>query len=803
MSASNNVLNGRAKNRILRRFLIVFWSAILGGMALFALLLLMISWGVFGRLPDPTELENPVSLLASSVYDSNGEELGTFFKENRSNVRYDDISPHVIDALIATEDVRFLNHAGVDRKSLLRVAFKTIFLGQGGSGGGSTITQQLAKNLFPRRSNLSKPALAVRKLKEWVLAVRLEKLYTKEEILTMYLNTVEFINNAFGIKTASRVYFNTTPDSLTIEQGAMLVGMVKNPSLYNPIRFPDTTLHRRNVVLYQMVKYDKLSLAEFDSLRLLPLELQYQPVDHNIGPAPYAREYIRTAFTATLPERENYSSRAAFNAAQADWNKRVEEDPLYGFLERYRAPDGSKYDIYKDGLRIYTTINGRMQDYAEQAVTEHLTEWQRVFDDHWKNYSKDPWNWDRWNPDRYKPDFMERAMKNTDRYRRLKKSGASQDSIERSFNTRVRMTVFSWRGGPDREVDTMMTPLDSIRHFKFFLQAGFMAVDPVTGHVLAWVGGIDHRYFQVDHVKQSKRQVGSAFKPFVYTKAVEDLHYSPCMKFPNTPYTIKAGGGAPPWTPKNSSSYKDGEMVELQDALAHSINRITARLMHDVGPANVVNLLKEMGITDSIYPHHSLALGTHDLSVFQMTGAYTAYVNRGIYTRPMIVTKVEDKYGNVIADFSIPVQRQVFDWQISYVMLNFLLKVKQLGTASRLARYGFGDIDMGGKTGTTQGNTDGWFMGVTPQLVCGTWVGCEDPVISFRSTAYGQGAAMALPIYALFMQKVYKDPKLGYDRSLKFDRPVKDLTIELDCSRYRQKQFSPYDSLEISSIGWK
>ena len=799
MSKSDKTLNGprsRGRKPLLRRLLIAFWAVVLGGIGLIALLLGLVAIGAFGRLPDPTELENPESLLASVVLSADAEELGTYFRENRSNARFENIPAHVIDALIATEDIRFYDHAGVDKKSVLRVIFKTIFMGKGASGGGSTITQQLAKNLFPRKGINNKVDLAVRKLKEWVMAIRLERLYTKEEILTMYLNTVEFVNNAFGVRTASRVYFNTAPDSLTVAQGAMLVGMVKNPSLYNPVRFPDQTLKRRNVVLNQMEKYSKLSRSDCDSLKQLPLGLDYKPADHNIGLAPYLREYVRTAMTARMPDRDSYDSRVAYERALKEWNKRIDEDPLYGFLERHRKPDGSKYDIYKDGLRIYTSIDSRMQQYAEEAVAEHLTEWQRVFNEHWKNYAKDPWNYDRWNPDRYKPDFMERAMKNTDRYRRMKKAGTPDDSINRAFNTPIPMRVFSWEGGPSRQIDTVMSPLDSIRHYRFFLQAGFMAVDPLTGDVLAWVGGIDHRYFQLDHVKSSKRQIGSTFKPFVYTKAVEDIHYSPCHKFPNTPYTIKGEHGAQDWTPKNSSPYKDGEMVELQDALAHSVNRITARLIHEVGPANVVNMLKKMGITDSIYPHHAIGLGALELSVYQMSGAYTTYVNKGIYTQPLVVTRIEDKYGNEIKTFT-PRQDEVLDWETAYVMLNFLLKVKHIGTANRLGRYGFADIDMGGKTGTTQDNTDGWFMGVTPQLVCGAWVGCEDAVISFRSTALGQGAATALPIYAIFMQKVFDDPSLGFDRNAKFEKPTQGLSIELDCRLYKEIRYNPYDSLKV------
>ncbi len=743
----------------LRKFLIIFWSLLLGGLLIFYSTLLAVAAGWFGELPSFEELENPQSFLATEVYSSDGVLLGKYFdKENRSKATYEEISPYVYDALISTEDERFYKHSGIDPKSLVRVLVKTLFLGQSESGGGSTISQQLAKNLFPRERINSKWKLVIRKLKEWVIASRLEKRYTKEEILTMYLNTVEFINNAYGIKSAARVYFNTTPDSLGINQAAMLVGMVQNPSLYNPIRHPDQTLNRRNVVLWQLYRHDKITREEYDSLRTQDLGLDYQRVSQHEGLAPYFREYLRLY--------------------------------LKRWATEHPKPDGTTWNIYRDGLKIYTTIDSRMQQYAEEAVAERLKALQHDFYLHWKNYPKDPWNWNRWG-DRYRPHFLEEKMKQSERYRSMKKHGVPEDSIQLAFNTPRSMKLFTW-DNPKHEVDTFMTPIDSIRYMSFFLQAGFTAIDPKTGQILAWVGGINHKYFQLDHVAGTKRQVGSTFKPFVYTVAIDEIGFSPCFKIPNVPVTFE---DFKDWTPRNSSDYKDGEMIELRDALAHSVNRVTAALMKRVGPQSVIDLVREMGITSDIPPVPSICLGTVDISVLEMAGSYTTYVNKGVHSKPYFITRIEDKHGNVIKRF-IPEQNEVFSEQTAYVMLQFLKDVVKMGTGQRLIyKYGFKN-EIAGKTGTTQDNTDGWFMGVIPQLVTATWVGGDDPVISFRSTALGQGANMALPVFAIFLKKIYADSDLMIDQNAVFPKPAEQLTIELDCDKYKESRQSDYEELE-------
>lgn len=737
------------RKRIVRKAIFFVWGGFMIGVLLFTGLMFAVSQGVFGALPDYKTLENPKSYLATEIHSADGELLGTFFRENRTNVAYEDLSPHLVDALVATEDRRYYDHAGIDSKGLLRVFVKSFLLSQESSGGGSTITQQLAKNLFHTRPG-NKLERSIQKLKEWVIAVRLEKRYTKEEIITMYLNTVEFVNQAHGIKSAARVYFSNTPDSLKLEEAALLVGMVKNPSLYNPLRFEDRALTRRNVVLNQMVKYDYLDEEVADSLKQLDLGIKYSRVDHNEGLAPYFREHLR------------------------QWMK--------DWAEKNPKPDGSKYDIYSDGLRIHTTLDSRMQKYAEEAVAEHLTELQEDFVNHWNNTRGEPWNYDRWG-ERYDPDFLKKKMRQTERYRKLKQTGMPQDSIELMFNTPREMTIFTW-DDPDREVDTLMTPMDSIRHYVYFLHAGFMVNDPFTGEVLAWVGGIDHEHFQLDHVT-TRRQVGSTFKPFVYTAAITELGYSPCQKFPNIDYPNPKYKD---WSPRNSDDYREGEMIALWDALAHSVNKITAKLMLDIDdPRNVINLAREMGIDAEIPPVPSIALGTCDLSVQEMCGAYTTYVNHGIYSHPYYVTRIEDKYGNVISRFS-PENREVLRPEVAYVMIHFLQKVVTNGTARRLLyKYGF-DNEIGGKTGTTQDNSDGWFMGVTPELVAGVWVGGDDPVMRFRYTSLGQGANMALPIYALFMQKAYADEDLGLNRDAEFPEPAERTSIELDCSKYEQLQ---------------
>ncbi len=747
-------------NPWLRKVLILIWGLFIFCLLLFFGTLGVVSKGWMGDLPSFEELENPTSFLATEVYSADGKLLGKYFdKKNRSKAEYDEISTFVIDALVSTEDERFYSHSGIDARSLIRVLIKTVFMGRSESGGGSTISQQLAKNLFPRQGIHSKTQLILRKFKEWVIASRLEKRFTKEEILTMYLNTVEFVNNAFGIKTASKVYFNTTPDSLQVEQAAMLVGMVQNPSLYNPIRHPEKTIVRRNIVLSQLYNHDIITKTEYDSLSALDLGINYHSVSQHEGSAPYFREYLRL------------------------WLKQWAIDNP--------KPDGSIWNIYRDGLKVYTTLDSRMQSYAEQSVSEHLSALQHDFNTHWSSYSKDPWNWDRWG-DHYRPDFLENKMKQSERYRNLKKKNVPEDSIALIFATQIPMKVFVWRNHYGQDIDTMMSPMDSVRYFNFFLQAGFMAVEPTTGKIQAWVGGINHKYFQLDHVAGTRRQVGSTFKPFVYTMALDEIGFSPCFKVPNVPVTFE---DFKDWTPRNSSKYKDGEMIELRDALAHSVNRVTAALMKRIGPESVINLVHDMGISGNIPPVPSICLGTVDISVLEMAGSYTTYVNKGVHSKPYFITKIEDKHGNVIKRF-IPEQNEVFSEQTAYIMLQFLKDVVKMGTGVRL-RYKYNlTNEIAGKTGTTQKNTDGWFMGVVPQLVTSTWVGGDDPLMAFRTTALGQGANMALPVFALFLKKVYADPSLNITPEKVFPKPSQPLTIELDCDKYDEENQNDYQNLD-------
>ncbi len=747
-----------ARKRITGKAIRLVWLLFFAGISFITLSMYAVSRGVFGPLPGFEELENPENSLATEIYSADGELIGTFFRENRSNVLYKDLSPNLVNALIATEDRRFENHSGIDLKGLIRVLIKTVFLGNPGSGGGSTLTQQLAKNLFhsPSHSLLER---IPQKAKEWIIAAELERRYTKEEIITMYLNTVEFVNNAHGIKSAARVYFSSTPDSLDILQSATLVGMVKNPSLYNPVRFPEKALERRNVVLAQMVKYGYLDQSRADSLMQQPLNLHYSRVDHHRGLAPYLRERLRLF--------------------------------MHKWVKTHPRPDSSYYDIYRDGLKIYTTIDSRMQRYAEEAMRSHLKELQATFFKHWDEVKAEPWTWDPESA-KYKPDYMEHELRKTARWSNMKKQGIAEDSIRSSFDVPHEMQVFSWKHA-DRMADTTMTPYDSVKYYRMHLQPGFMAVDPKSGEIKAYVGGVDHRFWQLDHVT-TRRQVGSTFKPFVYTAAIKDLHYSPCQKFANVDYPNPDFDN---WAPRNSGKYKDGEMIALWDALAHSVNKITAKLMLDLGsPGNVIDLVRQMGINAPIPEVPSIALGTTDISVEEMTGAYTTYDNRGIYAAPYYIDHIEDKYGNVIARFS-PTTREVLNEDVAYTMLYFLEKVVDEGTGRRLRyRYKF-EGEIAGKTGTTQDNTDGWFMGVIPDLVTGTWVGGDDPLMRFRSTHLGQGANMALPIFAEFLKRIYADKTLGISPEAEFPKPAEPLSIELDCEKYESGHRSEYDDLEF------
>ncbi len=716
-----------------RKYTLALWLVILVPFVTGILLLTAIGYGLFGDLPSFEELENPKSNLASEVYSSDGVVLGKYYFQNRSNIHYNELSPNLINALKATEDVRFESHSGIDLRGLFRVFFKTIILRQSSSGGGSTLTQQLAKNLFPREYNQNKLKVGITKLKEWITAIKLEQNYTKEEILAMYLNTVEFGSNSFGIKSASQTFFAKTPDSLNIQEAAVLVGLLKAPTYYSPVRNPENSTNRRNVVMYQMQRYDFISEATYDSLKVLPIQLRYQADDHNAGQATYFREFLR--------------------------------QELSKWCKEHTKADGTPYNLYRDGLRIYTTINSVMQTYAEEAVSEHLSDLQKTFNDHWKG--REPWG--------VHTEVLIQGMKRSDRYISMKSAGMSQDSIKKAFNTRMPMTVFSWAG----DIDTVMTPMDSIKYYKYFLQTGFMSMEPQTGFIRAWVGGNNYRFFKYDHVKEGKRQVGSTFKPFVYALAMQE-NYSPCYKVPNVPVTFTNEFGQK-WTPRNSDG-KYGGMISLKVALAESVNTITAYLMKQFGPQAVIDMARKMGITSHMDPYPSLCLGTPDLSVFEMVGAYSTFANKGVHTEPVYITRIEDKNGIVLQEF-VPRKVEAISEETAYLMLSLLQGGVQIGTGQRVRfRYGLNN-PIAGKTGTTQNNSDGWFMGLTPELVSGVWVGAEDRSVHFRSTALGQGANMALPIWALYMKKVYANEKLNVSQG-DFERPKSPLSVELDCSKY-------------------
>lgn len=722
------------------------WIVVLTPVLSLFLLVLLTSLGVFGSLPTIEDLANPRSNLASEIISSDQEVLGKFYIENRINVTYDELSPKLVNALISTEDARFHDHAGIDLRALFRVLVRTVLGGDSDSGGGSTLTQQLAKNMFPRE-DLSKIEVVFRKVKEWIIATKLERNYTKEEIIALYLNTVDFGNQAFGIKSASKIFFDSTTDSLKVEEAAVLVGVLKGPSFYNPIRNYDRSLNRRNVVLSQMLKYNKLSEEEFDSLKVLPIDLsRFKAESHNSGNATYFREFLR--------------------------------DQMNTWCKNHKKPDGTTYNLYKDGLKIYTTINSRMQDYAEQAVEEHLKELQKQFFDHWKGRKNAPF----YGITEAKADLIiNQAVKRSERYRKLKKSGASPEEIEKSFDSKVKMSIFTWNG----DSTVTMSPRDSIRYNKYILQTGMMSVEPQSGYIRAWVGGINQRYFQYDHVYSGKRQVGSTFKPFVYAIAMQE-GWSPCKEVPNIPICIETPSG--PWCPDNSSKENEGELMPLKKALAYSVNRVSAYLIKQFGVQPVLQMVKRMGIQSHIDAVPSICLGTADLSVYEMVGAMGAFANKGVFVKPMWITRIEDKNGNVLEQF-IPKSEEAMSEQTAYLVLELMKGVVEGGTATRLrGRYKLTN-PIAGKTGTTQNNSDGWFMGITPELVTGVWVGCEDRAAHFRSTALGQGANMALPIWGLFMQKVYADKKLNVSKA-DFERPP-SLSVEIDCSKKSSEEVLP------------
>jgi len=774
------------KKKSFRLYIWLFWLFFIAPILLVIALFISISEGKMGEMPSIEQLENPKNFLASEVFSSDQKLLGKYFNQNRTTVKFNDLSPHLVDALVATEDIRFYEHSGIDFKALGRVVYGVI---SGNSrGGGSTVTQQLAKNLFPRKNFNNIFEIIIRKLQEWVIAVKLERTYSKEEIIALYFNKFDFLNLAVGIKSAARVYFNTTPDRLNIEQAATLVGMVKNPSIFNPRRNPDTTQHRRNVSLSQMLKYEYISRAEFDSLKLIPLNIDFQKVSHNLGMSTYFREYLRTTLNAKKPVRKAYASwqHTKFKEDSLEW----ETNPLYGWCNKNFKPDSTHYDLYKDGLKIYTTINSSMQKYAEEAVAEHLGEdLQPLFFKLEKNNKKAPFSW-RISTKEIKK-IMRASMHRSERYRVLKKAKQTEAEILKSFNTKTKMQVFSWHG----DIDTVMTPMDSIRYYKYFFRAGLMSMEPQTGYVRAYVGGTNHTHFKYDHVKVAKRQVGSTFKPFLYTLAMQE-GYHPCDKVPNIPVTFHMPEGQKDWMPRNSGKTKyDGKMVSLKWGLANSVNYISAYLMKQFNPAAVIKIARKMGVRSYIPAVPSICLGTADLSLFEMVGAYSTFANQGIYTNPIFVTRIEDKNGNVIANFK-PKRVEAVSEKTAYTMLRLMEGVVNEGTSVRL-RYKYKiKTQIAGKTGTTDNNSDGWFIGITPKLVTGIWVGGDERSIHFGRTLYGQGANMALPIWAIYMKKIYANASLGVAND-KFQKPPNIDEIEIDCSKYSggiQNEVENYDN---------
>ena len=720
-----------------------------------------IAKGWIGYMPPVEDLENPNYKFATEVFSEDGKVLGTYSysKENRVFVGYNDLSPNIINALIATEDVRFTEHSGIDAYALTRAVVKRGILMQKNAGGGSTITQQLSKQLYsPSADNVMERLF--QKPIEWVIAVKLERYYTKEEILTMYLNKFDFLNNAVGIKTAAFTYFGCEPKDLKIEEAATLVGMCKNPSLYNPVRYNERSRGRRNVVLDQMRKAGYITEAERDSLQALPLKLKYNRVDHKEGLATYFREYLRGVLTAKKPDKANYRGwqMQKYYEDSLDW----ENNPLFGWCEKNTKKDGTKYNLYTDGLKIYTTLDSRMQQYAEDAVTEHLKELQGYFFKEKKGAKKAPYTF-RLTQEQV-DEILGRAMRLSDRYRIMKKAGATEAEIKKAFDTPEEMSVFSWEG----EKDTIMTPMDSIRYYKFFLRAGFMSMDPRNGHVKAYVGGPNYHYFQYDMAMVGRRQVGSTIKPFLYTLAMEN-GFSPCDEVRHVEYTLIDENGKP-WTPRNANKKLIGDMVTVKWGLANSDNWITAYLMSKLNPYNLKRLIHTFGVRNrDIVPSVSLCLGPCEISVGEMVSAYTAFPNKGIRVAPLFVTRIEDNDGNVLATFA-PEMQEVISVSSAYKMLVMLRAVVNEGTGGRVRRLGV-KADMGGKTGTTNYNADGWFMGFTPSLVSGCWVGGEDRDIHFDTMLHGQGASMALPIWTKYMVKVLGDKSLGYDENETFQLP--------------------------------
>lgn len=739
------------------------WIAFAVVLLLVVSLILMVERGWIGYMPQIDELQSPISRYASQVISSDGKVMGTWsLSENRVFADYDSISPHVFKALVATEDVRFFQHSGIDVRALGRAIVKRGILRHKEAGGGSTITQQLAKQLYSSTARSTGERL-MQKPVEWLIAVELERTYTKEEILTLYLNYFDFLHNAVGIKTASEVYFGKQPSKLSITEAALLVGMCKNPSYYNPVRFPERALERRNVVLQQMVKGDVLSKAECERLQNEPLGLHFKRVDHKEGVAAYMREYLRRIMMAGKPERSNYASwqDQEFYQDSLSW----ETNPLYGWCKKNTKRDGTPYNIYTDGLRIHTTIDTRMQQYAEEAVHKHVAGYLQPNFNRQRSVSKTfPFSSNLTSAQ--VGQILDRSKRQSERYRQMKAAGATEKEIDAAFNKRTPMTIFTYHG----DVDTTMTPMDSIRYYKAFLRSAMLSIDPMTGYVKAYVGGLNYEHFQYDMAMVGRRQVGSTVKPFVYAMAMEDGR-TPCDVILNVQRTYFTGGRE--WTPRNGSKSRYGQPVTLKWGLSQSNNWITAELMAQVDPTGhrFVNILKEFGVANrNVFPTLAQCLGPAEITVAEMASAYTTFANKGIRTAPLLVTHIEDNQGNVIADFR-PRVNEVISEQSAYNMLDMLQAVIDQGTGGRLRfKYGLNG-PIAGKTGTTNNNSDGWFVGIVPRLVTACWVGGEDRDIHFNSMAFGQGASSALPIWAYYMKKVYHDKNLGYKEDEPFAYP--------------------------------
>ncbi len=755
------------------------WLVVMTPVAMLFLMLALAAFGIFGRMPSFEELENPKSNLATEIYGDDGHVIGTFFVQNRSYVQYEDLFPTdstnhiildghrvppVVAALIATEDVRFRNHSGIDIPSLFRVAVKTIAFQNQSQGGGSTITQQLAKNLFPRdtvrnRGKIARMTKLVQsKFKEWITALKLEHNYTKEEIAAMYLNTVAYGSNAYGIKSAASTFFGKAPSELNVQEAAMLVGVVNAPTRYSPVRNPENALARRNLVISRMRAAGAISRDVCDSLSALPITLQYKPISHNEGEATYFREMLRNVMNAQRPTRRQFLT---------DWDyeqavKEYDENPLYGWCHKNTKADGTPYNIYRDGLRIYTTINPTMQRYAEEAVQKQMESViQPRMDRQVKSSGVLFLDLDKEEVEA----IIKRAMKNSDRYREHKKLGMSEKEIFATFDKKCEMRVFTFKG----ERDTLMTPRDSILHHKRIMRASLVAMDPRSGHVKAYVGGPNFRYFKYDMAKQGKRQIGSTVKPFIYTFAIDQLGLNPCTMAPNLPVSIETPAGI--WSPKEAGKVEyDGVLHPLYWGLANSRNNYSAWIMKQAKqPETVADFLHNMGIRSYIYPAYALCLGAFESNVFELVSAYSTFVNEGVHIDPIFVTRIEDRQGNLISSF-IPQSQDAVNKHTAYTMLTMLQRVISAGTGGRMTwQFGFDNMDIGGKTGTSNENRDAWFMCVTPTLVAGSWVGGEDQSVHFR--AQGEGSVMALPIVGEFLKKSYDDPRLGLSRNAKFSRP--------------------------------